>query len=382
MEIDHIRAPNNSIMKASELFARSIHDAWGVGMTSSCGGSGVLLFLSDLDRSIYVSRGKAIESILTNGRIDQVINNMKPHLQNQEYGKAVLGALQDIDLYIRQGEPTASEKAGELLVTYGGLGAFGLIFGLAMWKAQQQERQRRQYTQVTSHLNELDQQRAEALQGKFNSKSCPICLENFKRSSSSNIKVGSDGLPMKLLRCGHAFDESCWSDWVKSGQGQYDKCPICRESVESSSPEREKQQQQEALEELTFGETTATTASVVRQRPLNPSASQVELSLLGPPQQLERARSMDEQRAMRLFMRERNFRLERLGARYPHFVRSDLIHRWSSFNYTGPLAEEPTFIKMNPRRQQEVLHNQTSEIRSRGSGFGGANSSSGHGGRW
>ena len=42
---------------------------------------------------------------------------------------------------------------------------------------------------------------------------------------------GSDGLPIKLLRCGHVFDETCWRCWVRSGNGDPCRCPVCRRDV-------------------------------------------------------------------------------------------------------------------------------------------------------
>jgi hypothetical protein len=191
-------------MKAAETFARHVHDSWGVGMQSSCGGTGVLLFLSELDRTVYISRGSALEPILTKYRIDRIIRNMRPSLQQKQYGQAILTALSDIDNYIREGPPSASEGTGEMALA----GAMVLgFFGLFALSARRHERNRRQYTHVASHLDAMDQQRAKALQGQYQAKSCPICLEDFcPATASCNVQKGSDGLPLKLLRCGHVFD--------------------------------------------------------------------------------------------------------------------------------------------------------------------------------
>jgi hypothetical protein len=80
--------------------------------------------------------------------------------------------------------------------------------------------------------------------------SCPICLENFdikaeestrdeenicsgmRRVDSYGIPLsGTDGEPLKILRCGHVFDSSCWGTWVHSGQGNPNQCPVCRMDV-------------------------------------------------------------------------------------------------------------------------------------------------------
>lgn len=45
-----------SIDKASEKFAHTIHDAWGVGDASR--NDGILIFLSAEDRAIFISTGE------------------------------------------------------------------------------------------------------------------------------------------------------------------------------------------------------------------------------------------------------------------------------------------------------------------------------------
>lgn len=98
------------------------------------------------------------------------------------------------------------------------------------------------------------------------SEQCPICLEPFdwipekgtctdcsnsdvgsmsptpdKRKYQKHHKsvdsldiptVGSDDRPIKLLRCGHIFDMTCWQTWVDSGTcGNPWICPVCRQDV-------------------------------------------------------------------------------------------------------------------------------------------------------
>ena len=47
---------------------------------------------------------------------------------------------------------------------------------------------------------------------------CNICLE----------KVGSNGNKSCVLPCGHAFDKSCLSMWLKD----HDSCPCCRTKLD------------------------------------------------------------------------------------------------------------------------------------------------------
>lgn len=107
--------------RAAEAFARAVHDDWGVGQVTACGGTGVLLFLSDLDRSVYISRGDAVKESLTDRRLDRVIENMKPFLHRQRYKDAVLHALNEISEHIHSGKPDMWEQITDWIVKYSGL---------------------------------------------------------------------------------------------------------------------------------------------------------------------------------------------------------------------------------------------------------------------
>ena len=91
-----------------------------------------------------------------------------------------------------------------------------------------------------------------ALQGKFKATCCPICLESFQYRSGrgetlpllSKHKhhqvgrmVGSDGLPLKLLPCGHVFDTTCWEEWACHCERDQLTCPVCRRRVEMFKPQ-------------------------------------------------------------------------------------------------------------------------------------------------
>ena len=63
--------------------------------------------------------------------------------------------------------------------------------------------------------------KAVTLMMEYNVQTCPICLEPFPSDDDDATdndngipKIGSDKLPIKLLRCGHAFDQTCWKCYV------------------------------------------------------------------------------------------------------------------------------------------------------------------------
>jgi len=57
---------------------------------------------------------------------------------------------------------------------------------------------------------------------------CNICLE----------KVGSNGNKSCQLPCGHAFDKSCLSHWLK----EHDSCPCCRTKLDTDRPQAQNAQ--------------------------------------------------------------------------------------------------------------------------------------------
>ncbi|KAL7574068.1 hypothetical protein ACA910_015646 [Epithemia clementina (nom. ined.)] len=463
---------DDRVNRAAERFAQELHNRWGVGMVTPCGGgTGVVLFVSLHDRALYISRGKALEPILTPARLDHVLNHvMKPYLRNQELAAALVEALHALDAILAQGPPSFWERLQTCLVDYAVLLWFVVIGVFLCWNIQRQQAEQRQYAQVASQLNEIDRARAQALQGQYRAESCPICLELFTRAKRMNQgdntanntgnnnrdsqqeprqpethgsteneddrhandvnddqqqqpllvenqteekgddddagvdqnetdnddataditadttasnsidadyyeTMGSDGKPVQLLRCGHVFDMTCWEEWVSSGQGQVNKCPICKQDVRGGSAGSSDN-----------NDTTARTRPEPddenndvqpRRRPLGYSSSP--------------SSRMMEQRVLRQYNFERQFRLARLGRRFPQYIGSQQIQRWTQSTYNGPLARDPSFVRSDPSMRHHHANNinnsnnRAGGIRSStfgGSGFGGGSSGGGRGGRW
>lgn len=219
------------------------------------------------------------------------------------------------------------------------------IFGVAIFKGVHDEREARSYVVVQTQLSQIDRDRALVLQGQYQCSSCPICLEPFKKEEGETLFThGSDGLPLKLLRCGHVFDETCWSEWITNGSGNFRRCPICQQDVGAGG-----------------NETAQNSSNNILQ------------------QQQQAAEGQNQDRAIQQFQRERNFRIARLAVRFPRYVNRAQIQRWTSPTYDGTLARDPTFIRNNPRYN----NNNISGGKSFGSGsFGGGSSGGGRGGRW
>ncbi|KAL3908355.1 MAG: hypothetical protein SGILL_008514, partial [Bacillariaceae sp.] len=214
-----------------ERFARDLHDAWGIGYQSQKGGTGVLIFLDVHDRVIFISRGGALDKILTDSRVDTVIRDISSSMKQAKYHSGLSEAIDRIVSFVEAGEPNFWERILYFFHPENFFVVFWVFLAVnGFYRAWKQQREQREYAQLASQLSELDRAQAEALQGNYQPQtSCPICLESFDSGT-----LGSDGQPIKLLRCGHIFDESCWSEWVSSGRGDVTKCPVCRMDVATS----------------------------------------------------------------------------------------------------------------------------------------------------
>ena len=199
-----------SLEETAENFARHLHDSWGVGH-AECN-DGVLLFLSILDRQIFVSTGKKAMEVLSNDQIDIIIEEMKPYLKLKDYGQSVeLGV-------VRMGE-VFSGKVLERPIDYG-LFIFCAIFlvvvFVALFYGYKHEVERGKCVGKLKRIEE-ERERAKKFKKSYDSKSCPICLEEFLPETKT-----------KQLACGHKYCEPCLMKWLKD----HATCPICRQSTD------------------------------------------------------------------------------------------------------------------------------------------------------
>lgn len=397
-----------------ERFATTLHDQWGVGYETTLGGTGVLIFLDVYDRVVYISRGGALVRILTDSRIDTIIHGMKHPLRQAKYEEGLTLAINSIAELIEKGEASFWEsfKEGLFQTDILFLLVWALIFCNAMFQSWKQKRDQVAYARAASQLSELDRAHAQALQGNYQATSCPICLENFISST-----VGSDGEPIKLLRCGHVFDESCWAEWVKSGRGDVTKCPVCRMDIGPRSDDGGESMEPAPTETAVDGPTSApnTTAdqdvdasdeptsevnngsiqengSLLRNRgnalweQLIPSSNnngggtttrrtsqqnQENNNDFGQDNRYDGV-AADRERAMRLYQRERNFRLLRLSQMYPRYISPNQVSRWTSPTYDGSsLSRDPSFANSDPGRQQHTTNGRSNNPYGNSRGFGG-----------
>ena len=298
---------NSDLGNLAKKNAESIHNDWGVGYQTSCGGTGLLLYLAVADHEIYISRGKALTRILPDGRLRFVIEQMKPDLRDFQYGQALEVGIDLITKFVSGQRPDRDQTLKDLLALLCIVGPFmALPFIITCCRTRRIQRQARLRREFRDNLSKLDRDRARALQGQYKATSCPICLEDFlcNPNNVSNEKtellgddeevLGSDGRPLKLLSCGHVFDQTCFKDLSRhSAAGNSSEggllCPICRAPVTPQEP--------------------------------TPAATH---------------RSLDEPS----YRAERNFRLHQLRERYPAFTGPYNVYQWYDSNYSGSLLDD------------------------------------------
>lgn len=198
-------------------------------------------------------------------------------LRKGRTGEALEVAIDDMTSLLRAGSPTVKDRMDDFFSRFGVVLAFAFFtFLFATYGEFQDRRKRVILAERRSRMNEGEREKAKALQREFQTKACPICLENFvgcsiesgkediavdtegstskdrkkkeeknKRVDSHGIPIkGNDNKPIKYLRCGHIFDETCWMMWVDSGHGNAMMCPVCRQDI--GRGKRRNSQQQNA----------------------------------------------------------------------------------------------------------------------------------------
>ena len=222
--------------EAARKFAMNIHDKWGVGDKTT--NNGVLLFLSIEDRVLFISTGAGVEHQLTSRALDVTINNMRTYLRRKEYFEAMDYAILDIASLLsskaRPPPPVVDSTSFVLFVVCFSslLALFGIInYRKHVWKNGM--------TRGSQKLNDLMKEIQLASEdNKYETTSCPICLENFPLSSPTNeLETNQPLLPKAAnrpmaLQCGHVFCFTCLDTHLKSANGK--SCPICRRPADGT----------------------------------------------------------------------------------------------------------------------------------------------------
>lgn len=206
---------DESVAESAEKFAKHLHDSWGVGH-SGCD-DGAVLLLSIVDRQVYMSTGKRAMEVLSDGQIDIIIHEMKAYLKNKDYDNSVKLAVE------RMGEVFSGrvlEHPNNYNITIFGIFML-VVVCIGLYIGHKQDEERENCTEKLQRIQE-ERDRANQSQKSYESKSCPICLEEFEPETKT-----------KLLACGHKYCEPCLIKWLED----HSTCPICRQSADRRGDE-------------------------------------------------------------------------------------------------------------------------------------------------
>ena len=196
---------DESVAKTAEKFAKHLHVSWGVG-NAGCDDGAVLLISRD-DREVYMNTGRGARKVLTDDQVGLIFEEMKPHLRDKNYDKSVEVAV------TRMGEVFSGKVLGSSL-DYRLILFFLVIVtgvGLAIYLVDRRDEDIENCT-LEPQRTQDERDRAKH---SYETKSCPICLEEFEPET-----------PTKLLACGHKYCEPCLTKWLQD----HSTCPICRRS--------------------------------------------------------------------------------------------------------------------------------------------------------
>mmetsp|Transcript_23024 Transcript_23024/g.20914 ORF Transcript_23024/g.20914 Transcript_23024/m.20914 type:complete len:475 (-) Transcript_23024:64-1488(-) len=372
----------SSIDKSTELFARKVHDTWGVG--DKVTNNGILIFVSKLDRSIYISIGKGVSHKLNDFDIDGAIENMKPYLKSSAYGQAFQHAVLEIRSILLSSNKTryhrrssSSELDDYALPLFGLFAIF--LFGYGYLERRKLSNLKKGEEAINKFMRELSDSTE---QPSYASKSCPICLEDFPSSTNTDTNSHSldvesnltnrkptednnsnkSSLPNRpmALKCGHTFCFTCLEKHLKSAGGN--KCPICRKSVKTG--------QDDVVPPPTRG-------SRSNNAPDDTSCSSTSQS----------SGSYTNTNTFRTD--EFHYRANRLHYLYPDVVTTSLLRSMTSSINTGSVSTLRSTLDQRRVEVQRMITDiaKRNEARSSGAGgssysFGGGRSFGGRGGRF
>lgn len=197
----------------------------------------LIIVLSKRERSICMSRTLGLQNILTDARMNDIIEHMDEMSwwwDNYDLYQGILYSIGEVSNYIAEGSPSFWENYGWYLLL--------VLYIFVNFYRNQPRLPRLSPSDVQERinyreLNEEEQTEATSLMNKYQCYSCPICLEDFTNAAVANDGgesyteahkfIGSDNVQIHLLRCGHSTCQRCWDEWIIVGKNLR-LCPVCK----------------------------------------------------------------------------------------------------------------------------------------------------------
>lgn len=191
MDVNGVTNKVSGTEKKAEIFARTLHDTWGVGDKET--NKGVVLFISVYDRVIYFSTGSGVAQTLDSRVIESLISGMRQYLRRGDYGTAIIHTLIEMDLLLtRKIKPTYGGRVRENVSsnpsegggdspgeTFFAFGVLAVFIGFAFYINRSQNNRIRGYERGRQQLDKLMKEVDQIKDHKYACTSCPICLEDF-----------------------------------------------------------------------------------------------------------------------------------------------------------------------------------------------------------
>ena len=205
---------------AAQYFARYIHDNWSkylaqeqdVGETST---NIVLIFISTMDRICYISSGNRIGAILPWWRLEHVVQDMKPYLQNDQIGNALYMGIEDLSKLLITGPPSFTDRLNDFLERFGVVVLFTIFtFVFATWGECRDRRKRFFLVEGRSQMTAAEKEKARLLQVEFRSQMVrtvsPLnfCIATDYVAGISYSFLRSPGPPPSMVSVRYAWSRS------------------------------------------------------------------------------------------------------------------------------------------------------------------------------
>ncbi len=215
--VDSIMIQNNNDEIMYQNLGTLLENSWlSAARRNLCERIDIMIFISLTEDKILMTRSQVLKEILTRQRMEMILDRMRPELKKKHYKKSLILAVEDITSYVDLGPPATAVLRTTFLVALG----FLILLSIQIANAN--------YPMESSNMQGHNSNIASAqkLMIKYDCTSCLICLEKFKLDPDGR-HLGTDGNPVEILQCGHAYDRPCWLQWYHSEAPNSNRCPTC-----------------------------------------------------------------------------------------------------------------------------------------------------------
>eukprot|EP00667_Euglena_gracilis_P017784 EG_transcript_18794 len=201
-----------------EEFTQRVFNRWGIGARDKS--NGILMLLSIEDRLMRIQTGAGSRMALSDAKCQDIIEEMKPFLRQEDYGGGCVYGFQLIKDVLR-GEDRLSDSGIEQHLW---IPAVAVLAGFLFYRHRSHVTRRRHFEHRLQRLSSPEF----AAKLRYESPICAVCLEELPSDKKDDTSLP---LGCVLLLCGHVFHADCIISWL----AETDCCPVCRRSNPTSA---------------------------------------------------------------------------------------------------------------------------------------------------